>query len=156
MVPLPFSPDEYHRRLHAVRGEMERRSLDLLIVNDVASQHYLTGYDGWSFYTPQMVIITLDHEPIWLGRAMDAAGGKLTAWMQSDNVVGFPETYVQQTERHPMDWIAGWIEQRGWGTKRIGVELDAYFYSAMAHARLTAGLPNATFVGADRYSSTST
>ncbi|TIP79315.1 MAG: ectoine hydrolase DoeA, partial [Mesorhizobium sp.] len=53
MIPLPFLLDEYRNRLSAIRTEMARRGLDLLVVNDVANQHYITGYDGWSFYTPQ-------------------------------------------------------------------------------------------------------
>ncbi|TJV27441.1 MAG: ectoine hydrolase DoeA, partial [Mesorhizobium sp.] len=43
MIPLPFHPDEYRSRLSAIRAEMARRDLDLLIVNDVANQHYITG-----------------------------------------------------------------------------------------------------------------
>jgi Xaa-Pro dipeptidase len=146
MIPLPFERGEYRRRLQAIREEMARRGLDLLIVNDVANQHYITGYDGWSFYTPQMVLVSLaDEEPVWIGRAMDAAGGVLTAWMKPENVVGFPEDHVQQPDRHPMDWIAGWIGKKGWGHGNIGIEMEAYYYSAKAHERLTAGLPNATF-----------
>jgi Xaa-Pro dipeptidase len=146
MIPLPFERGEYRRRLQAIREEMARRGLDLLVVNDVANQHYITGYDGWSFYTPQAVLVPLaDEEPVWIGRAMDAAGGVLTAWMKPENVVGFPEDHVQQPDRHPMDWIAGWIGKKGWGRGNIGTEMEAYYYSAKAHARLTAGLPNANF-----------
>jgi Xaa-Pro aminopeptidase len=39
--------------------------------------------------------------------------------------------------------------RRGWGRGNIGIELEAYYYSPKAHARLTAGLPNATFHDAD-------
>ncbi len=150
MIALPFERSEYAERLARVRKEMARRDLELLIVNDVANQHYLTAYDGWSFYTPQMVVVPIeDEEPVWIGRMMDAAGGRLTAWMKPQNIVGFPEDHVQQPDRHPMDWIAGWLENRGWGRRRIGIELEAYYYSPKAHARLTAGLPNATFIDAD-------
>src|SRR6185312_10163007 len=62
MIQLPFEPGEYRRRPQAIREEMARRGLDLLIVNDVANQHYITGYDGWSFYTPQMVLVSLADE----------------------------------------------------------------------------------------------
>jgi ectoine hydrolase len=149
MVPLPFQAAEYESRLAKIRREMSRRGLDLLIVNDIANQHYITAYDGWSFYTPQVVIVPLEGEPVWIGRAMDAAGGRLTAWMKPQNVVGFPEDHVQHPDRHPMDWIGKWIAGKGWGRGRIGIELEAYYYSPKAHARLIAALPNATFVDAD-------
>lgn len=150
MIELPFGREEYRRRLNTIRAEMQRRGLDILIVNDVANQHYITGYDGWSFYTPQVVIVPLDDvEPVWIGRAMDAAGGLLTAWMRPDNIVGFPEDLVQRPDRHPMDWIADWITRRGWAKGNIGIELEAYYYSAKAHAHLVAGLPNARIQDAD-------
>jgi ectoine hydrolase len=149
MVPLPFAHAEYQTRLAEIRQEMSKRGLDLLIVNDVANQHYITAYDGWSFYTPQMVLVPAAGEPVWIGRAMDAAGGRLTAWMKTENIVGYPEDHVQQPDRHPMDWIGQWIVAKGWGSGRIGIELEAYYYSAKAHARLTAALPNARFVDAD-------
>lgn len=149
MVPLPFEIGEYEARLARVRDEMAKRRLDLLVVNDIANQHWLTAYDGWSFYTPQVVLVGPEGEPVWIGRAMDAAGGRLTAWMKPASVVGFPEDHVQQPDRHPMDWIGRWIADKGWGKGRIGIELEAYYYSPKAHARLTAALPNATFVDAD-------
>ncbi|TIV37954.1 MAG: ectoine hydrolase DoeA, partial [Mesorhizobium sp.] len=144
MIEPPFARAEYQRRLGKIRAEMARRGIELLIVNDVANQHYITGYDGWSFYTPQVVLVPIeDAEPVWIGRAMDAAGGLLTAWMKPENVVGFPEDHVQRADRHPMDWIAAWIVAKGWGNRPIGIELEAYYFSPKAHARLVAGLPNA-------------
>jgi Xaa-Pro dipeptidase len=150
MIELPFARAEYEQRLKKIRAEMQKRGLDLLIVNDVANQHYITAYDGWSFYTPQVVLVPVeDEEPVWIGRAMDAAGGLLTAWMKPQNIVGFPEDHVQRADRHPMDWIAQWINQKGWGDAHIGIELEAYYFSPKAHARLVAGLPNAKFHDAD-------
>lgn len=148
MVPLPFDRAEYRARLDRIRKAMASRGLDLLVVTDVANQHYITAYDGWSFYTPQVVLVPTSGEPVWLGRAMDAAGGRLTAWMKPDNVVGYPEDHVQQTDRHPMDWIGRWIVDRGWGKGRIGVELEAYYYSPKAHERLAAALARAEIVDA--------
>ncbi|MGE0239947.1 MAG: M24 family metallopeptidase [Parvibaculaceae bacterium] len=150
MIELPFARAEYAQRLKKIRADMEKRGLELLIVNDVANQHYITAYDGWSFYTPQVVLVPIeDEEPVWIGRAMDAAGGLLTAWMKPENVVGFPEDHVQRADRHPMDWIAQWIVSKGWGNRRMGIELEAYYFSPKAHARLVAGLPNARFHDAD-------
>ncbi|GIT03270.1 MAG: hypothetical protein CM1200mP28_05290 [Deltaproteobacteria bacterium] len=35
---------------------------------------WLTGYDGWSFYVHQCVVLTLEGDPLWYGRGMDANG----------------------------------------------------------------------------------
>jgi Xaa-Pro aminopeptidase len=149
MVPLPFERKEYEKRLARLRAEMARRGMDLLIVTDVANQYYLTAYDGWSFYTPQIVVVPMTDDPYWIGRAMDAAGGRLTVWIDPEHVIGFPEDYVQQTDRHPMEWMASWIAGKGWGNARIGIELESYYYSPKAHARLVERLPNAEFLEAD-------
>jgi Xaa-Pro aminopeptidase len=144
MVSLPFEKVEYSNRLMRLRTVMDGAGIDILIVNDIANQHYLTAYDGWSFYTPQVVLVTVeDEDPFWVGRAMDAAGGRLTVWFDPSHVVGYPEDYVQHRDRHPMDWIGGWIRSKGWGARSIGIELDAYYYSPKAHARLCAALPDA-------------
>src|SRR5262249_48800469 len=41
------------------------------------------------------------------------------------------------------------IVDRGWGRRPVGIELEAYYYSAKAHARLVAGLPDARIHDAD-------
>lgn len=149
MTDLPFARAEYDERLGRVRARMAQADIDLLVVTDVANQHYLTGYDGWSFYTPQVVIVPIEDDPTWVGRAMDAAGGRLTAWLPAERIVGWPEDHVHQADRHPMDWVARWMRDKGWGSGRIGIETDSYYFTPRAHARLVAGLPDARVVAAD-------
>ncbi|MFP4570323.1 aminopeptidase P family N-terminal domain-containing protein, partial [Rhodosalinus sp.] len=69
---LPFSPAEYDRRLNRTRIAMEAAGLDAVVVSDPSNMAWLTGYDGWSFYVHQGVIVTKDSAPHWWGRAMDA------------------------------------------------------------------------------------
>ena len=88
---LPFTREEYLARLESVRRAMAARELDLLLVADPANQNWLTGHEGWSFYTPQLVAVAHDREPIWLGRAMDAPGARMTTYMDDAKVVPFPE-----------------------------------------------------------------
>jgi ectoine hydrolase len=120
VVALPFSKTEYRARTDRLRAAMAQHGIDVLVVNDVANQYYLSAYDGWSFYTPQVVIVAFNQQDsYWVGRAMDAAGGKLTVWMDEAHVVGYPEEYVQQTDRHPLQWIGKWMRAKGWGARRV-------------------------------------
>ena len=144
-VELNFERSEYDARIAKARAAMDARGIDLMIVTDPSNMHWLTGYDGWSFYVHQCVLLALDGEPVWYGRQMDAAGALRTAFMQPDNITGYPDHYVQSTERHPMDHLSGVIEARGWSGGTIGVEMDNYYFSAAAYASLTANLPNARF-----------
>lgn len=144
--PAPrFSPDEYAMRLARTRDAMAAQGIECLIVSDPSNMHWLTGYDGWSFYVHQAVIVPPSGNPIWFGRSMDAAGAVRTAWLPDADIVGYPDTYVQSTERHPMDALAGLLKDRGLGKLRIGVEMDNYWFSAAAFAALGRGLADARF-----------
>jgi ectoine hydrolase len=149
IMQLLFERSEYLERVGRAKNEMARRGIDLLLVASPANQFWLTGYDGWSFYTPQMVAVSLHaEEPIWIGRKMDAVGAKFTAFLKPENVVPYPDNYVASSERHPMEFVAGEIARRGWDKGTVGVESDDYYYTAKWDALLKAGLPNSRFVDA--------
>jgi ectoine hydrolase len=142
---LKFAPAEYADRLAKTRRAMEKAGIDLLIATDPSNMAWLTGYDGWSFYVHQCVLVSPTGEPIWFGRAQDVNGAKRTTWLGHDDIVGYPDIYVQSTERHPMDRLSEVIEARGWSRLSIGVEMDNYWFTAAAFASLQAHLPNARF-----------
>ncbi|MDP9753187.1 UNVERIFIED_ORG: ectoine utilization protein EutD/ectoine utilization protein EutC [Rhizobium sp. SORGH_AS260] len=144
-VTLNFTREEYAARLAKTRKAMESAGIDLLVVTDPSNMHWLTGYDGWSFYVHQSVLVPPDGEPIWYGRKQDANGARRTAYLAHDNIIGYPDHYVQSTERHPMDLLSQIIEERGWSGLAVGVEMDNYYFSAAAFASLNKHLPNARF-----------
>lgn len=144
----PFTAPEYARRLAMTRKAMEAAGLDLLFVTDPSNQAWLTGYDGWSFYVHQGVILGHDGAPVWWGRYMDSIGAQRTCWMSHDNIHGYCDDYVQSTQRHPMQDLASHIRAMGHAGARIGVEMDNYYYSAKAHSVLGEELPDATLVDA--------
>lgn len=144
-----FEAAEFGQRVQRTKESMREKGIELLLVASPANQFYLTGYDGCSFYTPQMVLLSLNEdEPIWFGRKMDAVGARFTVFMGEDRIIPYPDSYVGSGERHPMQFLAGIIRERGWDGCRIGVEMDDYYYTARWHAILTAGLPGAAFVDA--------
>ena len=59
-----FTRAEYLARIARTKSAMARKGLDTLLVASPANQFYLTGYDGWSFYTPQMVVVSMAAERI--------------------------------------------------------------------------------------------
>jgi Xaa-Pro aminopeptidase len=141
-----FDRSEYQRRLLQVKERMAVEGLELLLLASPANHFWLTGYDGWSFYTPQMVLVHVsESEPIWFGRKMDAVGARFTVYMGEDRIVPYPDEYVASRERHAMQFLAGIIRDRGWGRAHIGVEMDDYYYTARWHQILTHELPNARF-----------
>jgi ectoine hydrolase len=145
---LRFSRQEYADRLDKTRRAMAAKGVDLLIVSDPSNMHWLTGYDGWSFYVHQAVIVPPDGEPVWYGRGQDANGARRTSYLGDGNIVPYADHYVQSTERHPMDYLAEVLAGRRWDRLTIGVELDNYWFSAAAYLSLQKHLPNARFADA--------
>jgi Xaa-Pro dipeptidase len=143
---MVFEKAEYLERLRKTRERMSAEGIDVLLASDPANMNYLTGYDGWSFYVPQMVMVFMDkEEPIWIGREMDASGARITTWLDGSNILSYTDDYVQNPPKHPMDHIASVLGDLGAGTSVIGVEKDVYYFTALGYERLHAGLPGARF-----------
>ncbi|MFN4144075.1 M24 family metallopeptidase [Aestuariivirga sp.] len=142
-VTLHFPLEEYHARIARTRKAMAERGLDLVIVSDPSNMAWLTGYDGWSFYVHQAVLLGLEGEPVWWGRGMDAQGARRTVFMGHENIVGYDDTYVQNPAKHPMEQLSALIAERGWERAAIGVEMDNYWFTAAAHETLRTKLKDA-------------
>ena len=117
-----FAKVEYDARLTAVKARMDAAGIDVLVVTEPANMGWLTGYDGWSFYTPQCLLVAaaLD-EPVLIVRGMDANAGKVTTHLDHGNILGYPDHYVQQPDRHPMDWVADEMGRRGIARGALGL-----------------------------------
>ncbi|WP_309130053.1 M24 family metallopeptidase [Brevibacterium sp.] len=142
---LTFSPEEYLGRIAAVRGRMRDQGLSALIVTDPANLFYLTGYNAWSFYTPQLLFVPSAGPLTLFMRDMDARGASHTSWLPPEDIVGYPERYVQRPHIHPFDWVAFALRQR-WEVARasaspVGVEMDSHFFSPRAFRALVNGVP---------------
>ena len=145
----PFTREEFAGRIRAVQARMAEQGIDVLLVAEPSNFYYLTGYNAWSFYTPQALLLSVDSDtPIWCGRMMDATSARRTTYLPDANIRPYPDSYVQAPDRHPMQIVAGIIETEGWAGKTIGIEMDAYFYSAHSHSWLVRSLPNAKLVDA--------
>ena len=144
----PFSREEYDRRITLTRTAMQDAGLDVLFITDPSNQAWLTGYDGWSFYVHQGVLLGLEGEPVWWGRYMDSVGANRTCWMSPEHIHGYADNFVQSTLRHPMQDLAKLVCALGYEKARLGVEMENYYYSAKAHATLVEELPNAKITDA--------
>jgi Xaa-Pro dipeptidase len=142
-----FTGEEYQQRIRKTKEMMDHAGMELLLVMDPANMNYLTGYDGWSFYVHQGVIISLDMEnPFWFGREQDANGARLTTWLPEDCIYGYPDEYVQSRYTHTMRWVANRLRERGLSRKRFGLEMDGYWFNARMYVTLSDELPRAEFM----------
>ena len=147
----PFSTSEYRDRLRETQRRMEARGLDVLLVTDPANMFYLSGYDAYSFYVPQILVVTPEQDqPVWVGREQDYTCAAKTTWLDSDNIVVYSDEYVD-TDKHPMSFVAGVLSELGKANTTVGVEMNAYYFSAHAYHELSGALSDATLTDATKF-----
>lgn len=143
------STEEYAARLARVQQVMAERGWAALVVSDPANMLYLSGYDAWSFYTPQCLVVPVEGEPHLFARAMDAAGAGHTSHLTPERIHGYPEELVHRPDVHPFDHIAAAARELGLlpaGPEIVAVEGDAHFFSPRGYLAIQAALPAATLV----------
>lgn len=145
-----FSHEEYDARLAGVRLRMARQGLSALLVTDPANLYYLTGYNAWSFYTPQVLFVPADGPMLLFAREMDAGGATRTSWLPPENIIGYPERYVHRPHLHPFDWVAFALRERHLiapaAAGCVGLEMDSHFFSPKAYRSLVNAVPEWTLV----------
>ncbi|MEM9263632.1 MAG: Xaa-Pro peptidase family protein, partial [Pseudomonadota bacterium] len=112
--------------------------------------YYLTGYDGWSLYTPQALVLFQDHDPVFITRSMDCAGVRMTSCLADDAIIGYGEHLVQTNDGHPFEVVAKHIEDTlGSGAIRIALETESYYLTVRSYQQLQVLLPNTRFCDSD-------
>ena len=80
----------------------------------------------------------------WLLRPeQDANGARLTTILRDENIRGYTDDHVQSTTKHPMQFVAQVLRERGLDKGAIGVEADSYYFTGKSLDVLRAELPNA-------------
>ena len=148
---MSFSKNEYKERLKKVQLSMQKKGIELLISQDTANINYLTGYDAWSFYYAQCVIVHINSdEPICFIRAQDAGGAFIKTHLKKENIVIYDEKYIHTWPSHPYDALVDLLKKNKWDKLKIGVEMDAHYFTAYCYEKLKQGLPNATIKDSER------
>lgn len=148
---MNFTVKEYKNRLKKVQSEMQKKGIELLISQDTANINYLTGYDAWSFYYSQCVIVHVNSdEPICFVRAQDAGGAFITTYLKKENIIIYDEKYIHTWPTHPYDALVDLIKKKKWDKINIGVEMDAHYFTAYCYEKLKKGLPNAKILDSER------
>tara|TARA_B100000989_G_scaffold25004_1_gene16156 strand:- start:1430 stop:2596 length:1167 start_codon:yes stop_codon:yes gene_type:complete len=148
---MNFTIKEYKDRLRKVQKSMLNKGIELLISQDTANINYLTGYDAWSFYYSQCVIIHINaDEPICYVREQDSAGAFIKTYLKKENIIIYPEKYIHTWPNHPYDGLVELIKNKKWDKLNIGVEMDSHYFTAYCYRKLLKGLPKASIKDAER------
>jgi ectoine hydrolase len=145
-----FPVQEYRERIDATKARMRKAGIEVLWVTSPPNMNYLTGYDAWSFYVHQGVLLALEEpDPIWIGRAIDVACVQHTTFLKRESIHGYGDEYLVPPV-HGIEFVASIIRSMGWSRSVVGVEMDTHYFTALAWERFRAALPRCQFVDADR------
>ena len=146
MKHLPFTQEEYNRRVRLVKESMDRRGIELLLVLDPSHMNYLCGFDGWSFYVHQGLVISLKEEhPLWFGRMQDSNAARMTTYLPNENIFGYKDDYVQSRYIHTMEFVATLLKGKG---NTLAIEMDGYWTNPKMYFTLQKELPYMNIVDA--------
>ena len=146
-----FEKKEYKERLKKIKTSMQKHGIDLLVSHDPANMNYLTGYDAWSFYYAQCVLVHINEdEPICFLRAQDAGGAYIKTYLKKENIIVYEEKYIHTWPIHPYDALIDLIKKKNWDKLKIGVEMDSHYFTAYCYEKLKQGLPNAKIIDCER------
>jgi len=140
--PQVFPRKEFLRRLEAVKSEMARRDIEVLIVNNPANITYLTGYTAKSAYVPQGLVVSIHkEEPTFILRQMDAPAAIHQSFLDRGNVIGYSENLIGNPDQDGFDRIIEFLRESHLANHGLGLEPG--YLSAQAAEKFKAHLPNA-------------
>ncbi len=132
-----FDPAEFQGRLARLREAMRRHDVNAFLVDDLEILAWVTGYEtSLSFY--RACIVPLDEPPLMVLRKLDAAPFLENAWFRDHQ--GFADW------DDPFGAVAGGFRTRGLSSARIGFDPASHALTVDGFRKLTAALPDATFV----------
>jgi Xaa-Pro aminopeptidase len=140
---LWISEREYKQRIERVKGELERRNLDALLLTNPKHIFYLTGFTHIPTERPALLLIPREGEPVFLGPLLEEEHLR-----HQTRLIGEVRSYFDYPgERHPIELFAEWLTEMGYGETRLGADNPAgasglYGYEGPP---LSEKMPQATF-----------
>lgn len=143
---LPFERSEYESRISRVRDRMENNQIEVMLVTSPTNIYYLTGYDSFSFYAPQFLVIPLDRQLFLVNRSIDKPGVQERTWLKEEMIKPYGEEYIDHyvnypDPKHPVDHLLELLRLEGLEEGAFGMELDDYYCRAFYYKSLVEELP---------------
>lgn len=135
---LVFPMEEYDRRIAALRNEMAKRQLDVILVTDPENIFYLTGYQttGYSYF--QALVVPLEKPCFMVTRLLEATNVYSRTWVDE------ARTYSDTGDAIQTVWHT--LAEFHLDDKVIGYEKDCLFFSAYKQERLLMTGIDANFI----------
>ena len=114
-----FPKAEYDGRVARARALLQAAGIDVMIVTGPENIFYLTGQQTPGYYTFQALVLPVDGEPAFVVRQLEYFNFIANTFISSAQVYGDGD--------QPVNFLVNVIKQRGWSSKRIGIDKRGWF-----------------------------
>ena len=135
--PGAFPRSEFVARLAALWGEMRRRRIEVMLLDDIEIVAYFTGFEV-SLNRYRACLVPLDTTPITVLRELDL--GPFRERSPFGDCVGFADT------DDPVAAVAAVLASRGLARAVIGIDFASHALTLESFRTLQEALPEAQFV----------
>jgi Xaa-Pro aminopeptidase len=125
---MTFPFEEYERRLSELRGRMQERLLDVVVITHPQNLMYLTDYQttGYSFF--QALVVPSEQEPFMITRTMEESNVIARTWVEITRPYGDTGDAIQA--------LVESLREFGLNGKVLGYERNSYFFPAYFQDRI--------------------
>lgn len=134
----PFTVEEFCGRVTRVQQEMQRRGIDVLMINHLENIYYLSGFRTIGYYSFMALFVPASGQPAHLTRLIEKTTLQGTSWIPDRELYPDTENYLDACVRV--------IDAGGWGGSRIGIDKAAWYLTIDDYEKLASRLPKAAFV----------
>jgi Xaa-Pro dipeptidase len=133
---LLFTLDEYRQRVATIRGHMQQRGVDLLLIDQTEFLFYLTGFSiSENMY--RACLLPAEGDPVMILRSVDEGPFLENSWIT--DYVGFSDW------EDPLEVLANVVKARGWDRGHLALDEESYCMTLRRFKRLQALLPATRF-----------
>ena len=134
---LSFARDEFAARLGRLRGRMQGRAIELLVLDDIEAMAYVSGY-GVSETLWRACAVPIAAPPFLMVRQLDLPPARERSWLE--DIVGFRDW------DDPVAFFAAELGRRGLARRRIGLDFRSSSMPVARFDQLRRLLPGADLV----------
>lgn len=135
---LPFSLDEYRRRLDKVREGLKERGIDACLISIPENIYYLTGFTSTGYYMYQTLILPAEGDPMFVTYLEEKINVIRRSWMERYMTYSVIEDPIEVTFRA--------VREMGLEDKVLAIEESGFFFPIRTYKQLVAQLPKARWV----------
>jgi Xaa-Pro dipeptidase len=114
-----FPKAEYDGRVARARRLLQAAGIDVMIVTGPENIFYLTGQQTPGYYTFQALVLPVYGEPAFVVRQLEYFNFIANTFIAGAQVYGDGD--------QPVNFLVNVIKQRGWASKRIGIDKRGWF-----------------------------